>query len=242
MGSDGIVANAGGKVAKEKAKLADAGVIVNGLLAALQKALGGLLNVEQADKAIAGARKQPAVKRLVATGKATKGGGAGGGGGHKAVRSTYQLFTTLAMAALKASHHEELAHLTLVGQTWNKLPPAVKARVEERLDGFREAYNERVADGGAGAPLEELARYEREQRLDPMDFGALVSRYKDAPTQPKAKPAAKGEAAPRGRPPKAALTVEAAPAKPAASGKRKGRGEEVAGGKKAKEPAAKKKK
>jgi hypothetical protein len=81
----------------------------------------------QVDKALDKAKKSPAFKHLIsdlssgaiALGGKGKGKGGGGGGGApagpKAIRHTYQAFTTVAMAALKEANRADLANMTTVG-------------------------------------------------------------------------------------------------------------------------------
>ncbi|KIZ02359.1 hypothetical protein MNEG_5597 [Monoraphidium neglectum] len=220
-----------GKVTKKRARnVANASAIMEGMFELVRSTLTAVLNEEQVDRAIAQAKKLPAVKRMLAGVKAPK--AAGGGGGPKAVRSAYMAFTTLTMAALKASNRGDLANMTLVGQTWNKLPPAVKGKVEERLNALKERYNAALSAGTATGGLpEELKKLERETGAEAIDFTALISKYKDYPTQPKAEAAPKG---PPGRPKKADAPVLALEAPPAAAAP-------AAGEKKAEEGDGKKK-
>ena len=114
----------------------------------LRGTLTAVLNPDQVDKALAAAQRQPLAKKMFAAAEAAsralkKGGGGGGGGagggaggsggGPKAVRSTYQAFTTVAMAHLKAHDRAELASMTTVGNTWKRLPAGVRERIEARL-------------------------------------------------------------------------------------------------------------
>ncbi|KAI8463392.1 MAG: hypothetical protein J3K34DRAFT_527023 [Monoraphidium minutum] len=200
-------------------KSADASAIMEGMVELMSNTLKSLLNEEQVEKAIAAAKKLPLVKRMMAGVKAPKSKGSGGGG-PKQIRSAYQAFTTVAMASLKASNRADLANMTLVGQTWNKLPPAVKTKVEDRLNALKERYNQQLSGGATvEAVAEELRRMDREGGSEPLDFTALISKYKDHPTQPKAEPTPKA-ATPKGGKAAAAPALEApAPAAaPAAAG------------------------
>lgn len=112
------------------------------MIQVLRGTLTAVLNADQVEKAMAAAQRQPPYKKMMAAvgaaskaaSKAAAGGGAGGGGtGTKAIRSTYQAFTTVAMAQLKASGRADLASMTVVGNTWKRLPAAVRERIEARL-------------------------------------------------------------------------------------------------------------
>lgn len=174
------------KRGRKAATMANSEAILEGLTEMVRGTLHAVLNADQVDKAMAAAEKRPAFKAMVAT--ITKAKGKGGKGpkeaGPKAIRSTYVAFTSVAMAHLKAADRAELANMTLVGQTWKKLPAAIRSKVEERLNHFRDRYNASLAAGkSVGSLPDELAKYERESRLDPLDFTQFIARYKDYPVQ-----------------------------------------------------------